>query len=149
MVEAFARFGARSASGIDLSRDSIAYAKAHAKRGIYRVGDVESLLSGKQRYGFVFCSEVLEHLPDATLLARVMAANVGMGGHALVNAPDIYHRETPANLPEWPDLCPPEHLQWFTSDGFAAVMERYGLARKRCLRARGTSFSNLFVRLDE
>ncbi|NIE81446.1 methyltransferase domain-containing protein [Asaia sp. As-1742] len=149
MVEAFALFGARSASGIDMSRAGIAYATVQARRGTYRVADVESLLSGPERYGFVFCSEVLEHLPDATLLPRALAACVQYGGYALVNAPDIGHRETPADLTQWPALCPPEHLQWFTSDGFAAVMERHGFVRKRRLRARGAAFSDLFLRVDE
>jgi len=83
LTEALARRG-YAMLGMDAAPEAIAAAKAHAMaHGLsidYRVGKAEELLHSGERFSVVTALEVIEHVPVANRLLRVLATLVAPGG---------------------------------------------------------------------
>ncbi len=81
--EPLARLGAH-VTGLDAAARSIAAARDHAERmGLaidYRVGDIETLADGTERFDVVLALEIVEHVADPGLFLRACASLVKPGG---------------------------------------------------------------------
>lgn len=88
LCEALARSGAR-VTGIDLSPSMIEVAMLHAAesglRVSYRCADAESLLGAEEPWDLVCCMEMLEHVPDPSLVMQTLAQLVRPGGDVIVS----------------------------------------------------------------
>jgi cyclopropane fatty-acyl-phospholipid synthase-like methyltransferase len=121
MVEAFARLGA-SASGLDISAGAIAYAKKHFPRATFYCEPMPAFTARGLQFDFVFSSEVLEHLPGPDELL-------------------------PANIADWDQVAPPEHIQLFNRENARILFERYGFALAKAYANNKPALSLLFRRM--
>ncbi len=147
MVEAFARLGA-DASGLDISVNSIAYARNRFPKQQFYCEDLADFQKRGLKFDFIFSSEVLEHLPGAAPFMELLADCTKPGGFVYLSAPDAGHPGVPANIAEWSDICPPEHLQFFDAHNLELLFKRYGFVQHRRLPHRSPAHSVFFKRLD-
>lgn len=146
MVDALGRF-AREAVGVDISENSIAYAKrAFPRHRFYAEPLVDFARRGEQ-FDFVFSSEVLEHVLDPREFMMTLRDCVRPGGFAYISAPDAGHSAVPDDLAQWGDICPPEHLQWFNFRNLTWLCAEYGFVPHRRFRSKTPSHSVIFQKV--
>ena len=117
---------AKSSTGIDISENAVAYAKNRFKRPQYYCKSFSDLLEIDQQYGFIYSSEVIEHVSDVNLFMRVIQKLAAPGAYVYITTPDSGHPKVPANINDWDVFCPPIHVQFFSRKTVAALFERYG-----------------------
>ena len=132
MVEAMDRVGGR-AVGLDLSPQSIAYARRHYPGGEFFAERLEDFQHRGRTFGFVHCSEVLEHLPDINSFMAALARTMRPGGYVFITTPDIGHWRVPRDVVSWPLVDPPRHVQYFSYGNIRLLFDRYGLPVRRKL----------------
>ena len=119
-------FVAKSSTGIDISDNAVAYAKQRFKRANYYCKDFVQLLESKDKYDFVYSSELIEHVSDINLYMKVLEHLVKKGGYLYITTPDLGHPKVPEEITEWDVLCPPTHVQHFTRKTVTILFQRYG-----------------------
>lgn len=90
LAEALAAAGAE-VTGIDLSRESLAVARNHAKKGgleiDYKEMKIEELLKGgEETYDVIACMEMLEHVPVPAQIVKICSALLKKGGLAVFSS---------------------------------------------------------------
>ena len=73
-------------------------------------------------FDLVYCSEVIEHVPDVGHFVRQLAALVAPGGVLLLTTPDSGHKRVRNDMLHWETVRPPEHLTLFTRAGVRATL---------------------------
>ncbi len=117
---------AKSSNGIDISENAVAYASKRFKRANFACMDFTQLLQTRDKYNFVYSSEVIEHVSDINLYMETLTHLVKKGGYAYITTPDLGHPKVPEDITEWSMLCPPIHVQHFTQKTVRILFERYG-----------------------
>ena len=145
MVEAFARLGAK-ASGLDISAGAIAYAQKHFPRGTFYCESMPAFAARGLQFDFVFSSEVLEHVPGPDELLTTLAAVTKPGGYLHISSPDAGHKLVPANIAEWDQVAPPEHIQLFNRENARILFARYGFTLAKAYPNKKPGLSLLFRR---
>jgi len=143
MADAFRRLGAES-HGIDISENSIAFARKNFPRCTFYCEDFETLARRGLTFDFMFTSELMEHLAGPHACLRLIAAASRPGTVVYVAAPDAGHAAVPADLTQWIDLCPPEHLQWFNRPNMALLFDGYGFDLVKAFPKKAAALSLLF-----
>ncbi|HEY3919064.1 MAG TPA: methyltransferase domain-containing protein [Stellaceae bacterium] len=146
MVEAFGRLGAR-AGGLDISAGAIAYARKHFPRGTFYCEPMETFRARGLQFDFVFSSEVLEHVPGPDELLASFAAVTKPGGHLFVASPDAGHPLVPANIADWDQVAPPEHIQLFNRENARILFARFGFELAKAYPNKKPGLSLLFKRI--
>lgn len=126
-VEA-ARLSGMQANGIEIDSEAVKAAQARfpACRFINETL-AEHATVNAGAYDLVWCSEVLEHVPDFGGFARDLAALVKPGGRLYLTTPDAGHWRRPGDLTRWGEVKPPEHINWFTRKNLRALFAPHGL----------------------
>lgn len=117
---------ARNSTGIDISANAVEYAKQRFKRANYFCMDFVQLLETKEKYDFVYSSEVIEHVSDINLYMRVLEHLVKKSGYLYITTPDLGHPKVPEDITKWDVFWPPIHVQHFTQKTVTKLFERYG-----------------------
>ena len=146
MLAALCRF-ARSGTGVDLSHNSIAFAKRHFPNQTFFAEDILSFSKRKRCFDFVFSSELLEHLRSPDDFMTTLRAITRPNALVYLSAPDAGHRATPSDLATWPDICPPEHLQWFNETNLAMLFDQNGFVPFKRHRTKTPAHSVFFRRV--
>ncbi|GCD60545.1 methyltransferase type 11 [Acetobacter pasteurianus NBRC 3280] len=146
MLAALCRF-ARSGTGVDLSHNSIAFAKRHFPNQTFFAEDILSFSKRKRCFDFVFSSELLEHLRSPDDFMTTLRAITRPNALVYLSAPDAGHRATPSDLATWPDICPPEHLQWFNETNLAMLFDQNGFVPFKRYRTKTPAHSVFFRRV--
>lgn len=146
IVRAFSRW-ARSATGLDISQGGVDYARSHFPDCTFYCEDFAAFRTRGLRFGFVFASELLEHLPGTDEFMATLTAATEPGSYVYFSAPDIGHRAVPNDVREWGDICPPEHLQFFNRANAQLLFERYGFRLHKVWNNAKPAHSLIFVRL--
>jgi SAM-dependent methyltransferase len=126
VVEA-AREAGFKAFGLDLDPVSIAYAKRHYPQNVFVCGPVQSLNEPDESFDLLYCSEVIEHVPETHDFLAAVARLLKPGGIFYVTTPDISHWRVPKDVTRWDAFCPPSHCVFFTPASLTAALARHGL----------------------
>lgn len=124
-VEAARRCGL-SASGIDLGAESIERARASFPQAEFICGDIATLSAQGRKFDIVYCSEVIEHVPDFFRFSEVLADLVAPQGILFLTTPDASHWRVPRDFVKWEAVTPPEHLTWFSKSHLKGLFEKLG-----------------------
>ncbi len=129
MVEA-ARQAGFEAVGVEPDPASIAWAKEHFPANRFVVATLEQFADtarGAEMFDAVYCSEVIEHAPDANRFAAALASVMRPGAALYLTTPDIGHWRRPP-LARWDAYKPPEHCLYFTPRSLTRLLRKHGLA---------------------
>jgi len=130
MVEAARQVGFEAA-GMDLDPVSIAYAREHYGKNTYFQGTIEALAAVEAEAGrafdVIYCSEVIEHVPEIHCFVAALARLLKVGGIAQITTPDITHWRRPRNLEKWDAFCPPDHCLFFNPANIKQLLDAHGL----------------------
>ncbi|MFQ5958751.1 MAG: class I SAM-dependent methyltransferase [Alphaproteobacteria bacterium] len=124
VVEA-ARKQGFDAYGIDPDPVSIAYAREHYPRNTYFTGMMEAYDPGGLRFDAVYCSEVIEHVPDVNAFVAAIANAMAPGAVLYLTTPDISHWRRPRDLTQWDAFCPPSHCLYFSPHNLILLLDRH------------------------
>lgn len=143
MADAFRRLGADS-HGMDVSDNSIKFAKKNFSRCTFYCEDFETMARRGLQFDFMFTSEVMEHLAGPHACLRFIAASSKPGTVIYVATPDSAHIAVPSDISNWTDICPPEHLQWFNQDNIERLFNNYGFKLIKSFPKKTPALSLLF-----
>ena len=146
MLAALCRF-ARSGVGVDLSENSIAFARKHFPRQEFFAEGLREFARRRRRFDFVFSSELIEHLRSPDEFIDTVRTITRPGGMVYLSAPDAGHPKTPTDLSQWADICPPEHLQWFNATNLAMLFDQNGFAPAKRERTSKPAHSVFFRKI--
>ncbi len=130
VAEAMRRRGARAA-GLDIDPRAIAYARRHFPDCTFFCEDFEAFAARGLGFDFVYCSEVIEHLPDIDGFMRLLVGALRPSGRVFITTPDIGHRRVPADVTAWDMFSPPAHVRFFDARTIRVLFERHGLTITR------------------
>lgn len=124
-VEA-ARLEGFEAHGVELDPDAVAKAKAAFADCHFEAGSAGDVAARGEMFDIVYCSEVIEHVPDFRAFAEALLSLVAPGGVLFVTTPADGHMRTPKPLVSWVQVKPPEHLVWFQSAHLRTLFDKPG-----------------------
>jgi SAM-dependent methyltransferase len=143
MVQA-AREAGFDAFGIDIDAVSIAYAREHYGAH-FETTHVEEFATRGGSFDLIYCSEVVEHVPQPLPFLAAIAAVLAPGGYLFITTPDVGHWRVPCDIRRWDAFSPPWHCTLFTEKGLRAGLARSGFEIVRRLPAFKPGIK-LFVR---
>lgn len=146
-VDAARRLGARSATGLDVDANTIAYAQRTFPRSRYQCVSFDSYVP-PATFDFIHSSEVIEHLPDPHAFMRLLRACSHPGGYAFITTPDLSSPLVPGDIAQWRGFAPPAHVGLFNRANLEMLFSRYGFVTVRVFKPRKTGVKILFQRRD-
>ena len=117
------------ALGIDIDRVAVTQAQARFPCPDFRVASVEEIAQTGERFDFVYCSEVIEHVSDVRRFTRALATLVDPGGVVFLTTPDAGHRSVRSDYFAGDFIRPPEHLHYFDRNSISRLLEQSGFDR--------------------
>ncbi len=145
MVKAFSLWSA-SASGLDISPGSIAYARKQYPKCHFYCESFADFAHRGETFDFVFSTELLEHLAGPEDFMEMLRTVTEPGGVVYIATPDAGHPAVPATVADWNDVCPPEHLQFFNATNIQILFKRYGFSLTKAFPKKTPAHSLLFRR---
>jgi 2-polyprenyl-3-methyl-5-hydroxy-6-metoxy-1,4-benzoquinol methylase len=130
MVEA-ARENGFTAEGVEVDPNYVATAKKNFPKNTFSQGMIEDYTSSGGPFDLVYCSEVIEHVPNSRPFAEALAGQVRPGGYLYITTPDISHWRIPGDIAKWDAFCPPSHCVFFTPDSLKNLFLENGLVLKK------------------
>lgn len=144
-VNAFRRLGA-DAHGLDISQNSIAYARRHFPKCTFHCESFDAMARRDTVFDFMFTTELMEHIPGPAGIMKMISARSKIGTVVYVATPDAGHPAVPENMRDWTDICPIEHIQWFNRDNMTRLFGDYGFDPLKAFDKKTPALSMLFVR---
>ena len=118
------RGAVRSAAGVDISADAVAFAVA--ERGVdARHGDYLTMDLGRQ-VDVVTLWDTIEHLKRPDLFVEKIACDVLQGGHIALTTSDIGSLNARIRGWHWRMIHPPTHLHYFSVRSISWLLDRCG-----------------------
>lgn len=117
---------ATTSTGVDISSRAVTYARSRFKKPVFECKSFVELLAEKKQYGFIYSSEVIEHVSDVNLFMRVLQHLAEPGAYIYITTPDSGHPLVPADISQWDVFTPPVHVQFFNRNCISILFERYG-----------------------
>ena len=142
-VGAFRKLGIRAA-GLDISEPSIAFARRRFRDATFFCEDFVSFNKRSNKYGFIFSSEVIEHVTDLDSYMDLLGDITERSGYVYITTPDIGSPQVPSDVLEWDVFCPPRHVQFFTENNLVRLFEARGFAFVRRFPDRKAGLRVLF-----
>ena len=127
---------AKSATGIDISESAVSYARSRFKRSRFICSNFTDLPDSDRQYGFIYSSEVIEHVSDVNLYMRALDNLAAPGAHVYITTPDSGHPKVPDDISQWDVFCPPIHVQFFNRKTVTVLFEKYGFTIVRFYKNR-------------
>lgn len=119
------------ATGIEIDGDAVTTASISFPQNEYKQSTIEAFAKTGRRFDLAYCSEVMEHVPDAHAFMAAMAKLVKPGGHVFITTPDAGHFRRPKELIRWNEVKPPEHVCWYTKQNLRMLFEKHGFTVKK------------------
>lgn len=145
MVES-AREAGFIATGIELDQNYVKIATTNFPQNTFINDLIENITNTDGGYDMVYCSEVIEHIPEPRAFAKALTNQVAPGGYLYITTPDITHWRTPSDIRTWDAFCPPAHCVYFTPQSLKELFEQNGLILKKKFLAFKPGMKMLFQR---
>jgi len=126
-----ARQAGFNATGIEIDPDAVETAKKNFPKSQFFCSDIESFSKTASPFDFIYCSEVIEHVPDVRSFVSMLAKLCNKGGYIYLTTPEARWRKSARRFIEWREVRPPEHIQWFTRKSISILLESAGFKVKK------------------
>lgn len=124
-VEAARLLGFR-ATGYDLSERAIDLARNKFTKCDFYHGSFREAVSANRLYDVVVCAEMIEHLTELDTLADALTKVVRVGGVLYLTTPDLGDSQQADQLLSRNEVCPPEHLIYFSRAQISNFLQKAG-----------------------
>lgn len=118
--------------GIDIDDDAIKKAKIFFNQSKFECISLKELNARGKTYGIVYCSEVIEHLPELKNFMKSLYDALDKNGILYITTPDIGHfslKNSIEKIKEWDSIRPPEHLIYFNKKSLRTLLLNTGFAK--------------------
>lgn len=109
--------------GIDLDKTSINKAKELFEHCEFEACSTFELVETGRKFDFIYCSEVIEHVPDAHAFVQSLADLMETNAILYLTTPDAGHPRVPTNILDWKEVKPPEHLVYFNKNNIRTLLQ--------------------------
>ena len=142
--------GASQAVGLDINPNAIDYAKARYPKCDFHCGGFDDFADGQLgKFGFVYSSEVIEHVADVEAYMQFLVDVTAPGAKVFITTPDIASSQVPGDVTAWPLFSPPVHIQFFTQATLTHLFGRFGFTPvKRTADRGGAGLKMLFRKVS-
>ncbi|MBN8532092.1 MAG: class I SAM-dependent methyltransferase, partial [Alphaproteobacteria bacterium] len=120
-----------NATGIEIDNDAVTTASISFPQNDYVCTTAEAFAKTGRRFDLLYCSEVIEHVPDMHGFAAAMAKLAKPGGHVFITTPDAGHFLRPKHFISWNEVKPPEHVCWYSKSTLQRLLEQHGFRIKK------------------
>jgi SAM-dependent methyltransferase len=128
-VEAGRRLGL-DAVGVEINRTLVDFAREAYPACRFVVGALEDApLEGA--FDGIYCSEVIEHVPDNERFVAALAARLAPGGVLYLTTPGAHEYIGRDGRAKARDFGAPDHKLYHTRKSLAALLQRHGFGRIR------------------
>ncbi|MBT8058844.1 MAG: class I SAM-dependent methyltransferase [Xanthomonadales bacterium] len=141
VCEAARRQGFES-TGIDLDEPTLQKARELSPGCRFECMTSYELAERGEKFDLVFCTEVLEHVPETHEFAASFRDLLNDRGVLYLTTPDAGHRRVPADFISWDEVKPPQHLIFYGRDTVTRLLEAHGF---EIIRFRWCHRANLRV----
>lgn len=124
-TEAARRLGCE-AHGLETNPGTVAIARRIFPDCRFHERTLEQLAAAGERFDLVYCSEVIEHVPDPHSFAAALAAVTAPGGLLFITTPDAAHWRVPADLLSWSEVIPVQHLRLYDRANLERLLGEHG-----------------------
>jgi 2-polyprenyl-3-methyl-5-hydroxy-6-metoxy-1,4-benzoquinol methylase len=114
------------ATGIEIDASATDIAKKQFPECTFININVEEHSKSKEKYDLVYCSEVIEHVPDPLAFANALYHLVNPGGLLFITTPDSGHLLRPKDFISWNEVKPPEHIFWYNKESIKRLLLNAG-----------------------
>ncbi len=126
----FACEGARklgfNATGVELSHGAIKIAKELFPKCEFHSETIQNFAKQKRKFDVVLSSEVIEHLIDVKTFMDSLSSVTNSGGFLYITTPDGARYTNEIDFIHWNEVCPPQHLAWFSKEHLITEFEKRG-----------------------
>lgn len=91
-------------------------------------GTLDGLADQGLAFDLIYCSEVIEHVPDPHGFVAALARLAAPGAVLHLTTPDAGHFRVPRRVLEWSEVIPVQHLRLFDRRNLARVLAAHGWA---------------------
>jgi 2-polyprenyl-3-methyl-5-hydroxy-6-metoxy-1,4-benzoquinol methylase len=120
-VEA-ARWNGFTATGIELNPEAVKIARQNFPDNQFLHSTLDEV-AATQAFDMVYCTEVVEHVPDTNAFIESLSRALTPGGILFLSTPDAGHFSVRRQLFTWEAVKPPEHLTLFTKAGLRHALK--------------------------
>lgn len=124
-VEAARRLGLY-ATGIEVDATAVRAAQAQFQGARFLHKTAEQMAQGSDRFDFLYCSEVIEHVRDPRSFMSALSTLAAPGAILFLTTPDGGHWRVPKQFARWREVKPPEHLVWFDKTTLGDLARAHG-----------------------
>jgi 2-polyprenyl-3-methyl-5-hydroxy-6-metoxy-1,4-benzoquinol methylase len=122
-VEA-ARWNGFSTTGLELNPEAVKIARRHFPDNQFLSSTIDDL-ADTRAFDLVYCTEVVEHVPNVASFIESLARTLAPGGILFLSTPDAGHFSVRRDLFAWDAVKPPEHLTLFTKAGLRHALKPF------------------------
>lgn len=126
MTEAMRELG-YDVTGVEPDAPGVAYAKEHYPKARFFNGFFQDIEKDLETFDAIYCSEVIEHVPDPEPFVAAIARHLEPGGIVNITTPDVTHWNKPADITQWKEFNPPSHCLYYSPQGLKAILARHGI----------------------
>jgi SAM-dependent methyltransferase len=124
-TEAARRYGCE-AHGLETNPGPVAFARREFPQCTFHAETIEQLATRGLSFDIIYCSEVLEHVPDPQGFVAALAALAHPQTTLFLTTPDSAHSRVPARTIEWKEVIPVEHLRLYDRHNLALLLGQHG-----------------------
>lgn len=127
-VEAARRLGLNS-TGIEIDSEAVTIAKKEYPKCKFISTSAEEYSKHGEKYDLVFCTEVIEHVPNPNEFVEALYNLVAPGGLLFMTTPDAGHLRRTKIFIHWNEVKPPEHIFWYDKNSIKQLLQNKGFNR--------------------
>lgn len=120
-----AQISGYSATGIDLDKTSVSKASELFEDCEFQACSTFDLIETGRKFDFIYCSEVIEHVPNVQAFVQSLADLMHPGALLYLTTPDAGHPKVPKNILNWKEVKPPEHLVFFNKSNMRLLLQEH------------------------
>lgn len=114
------------AHGLETNPGTIAIARREFPDCTFHEQTIEQLAATGIKFDVLYCSEVIEHVPDPHAFVAALAALSNPWTTLFITTPDAGHHRVPEDFLSWSEVIPIQHLRLYDGANLARLLGEHG-----------------------